>query len=104
MQNDYVGGWGGKKWQKSDYVICERPLTVPVPLLEGAVPHFWDAVPQIVELFHFLWNCSIKSGTVPLCFGLLGYCPNLLLVEWYSILSVIFFYEDVMWFVIGCFL
>ena len=80
------------------------PLTGPVPLLGGAVPHFWDAIPQIVELFHFLWNCSIKSGTVPLCFGLLGYCPNLLLVEWYSILSVIFFYEDVMWFVIGCFL
>ena len=26
-------------------------------------------------LFHKLWNCFIKSGTVPLCVGLLGYCP-----------------------------
>ena len=42
----------------------------------GAVPHFWDEVPQIVELFHFLWDCSTKSGTVPLCVGLLGYCPS----------------------------
>ena len=24
----------------------------------GAVPHFWDAVPQSVELFHKKWNCS----------------------------------------------
>ena len=111
-------------WNSMPLVTFVVLFIVPVPLLAGAVPqfveqwpdfrtcstfwgavpHLWDAVPQIVELFHFLWNCSIKSGTVPLCFGLLGYCPNLLLVEWYSILSVIFFYEDVMWFIIGCFL
>ena len=51
-----------------------NPLTGPVPLFWGAVSHFWDAVPQIVELFHKKWNFSIKSGTVPLCVGLLGYC------------------------------
>ena len=27
-------------------------------------------------LFHNLWNCSTKSGTFPLCVGLLGYCQK----------------------------
>ena len=30
-----------------------------------------------MELLHKKWNCSTKSGTVPLCVGLLGYCRNL---------------------------
>ena len=42
----------------------------------GAVPRFWDAVPQIVKLIQKKWNCSTKSETVPLCVDLLGYCQN----------------------------
>ena len=39
----------------------------------GTVPHFpskkWNCS-------NFFRTCSTKSGTVPLCVGLLGYCPN----------------------------
>ena len=63
------------------------PISGPVPLfgellhIFGTLFHklwncstFCRTVPQIVALFHFLQKCSIKSGTVPLCIGLLGYC------------------------------
>ena len=45
------------------------PLWAPVPLF-GSCSTFFGT------LFHKLWNCSTKSGTVPLCVGLLGYCPE----------------------------
>ena len=31
---------------------------------------------RLQDLFRFLGSCSTNCGTVPLCVGLLGYCPN----------------------------
>jgi hypothetical protein len=47
-----------------------------------------------VEQFHFFWNCSTKSGTVPLCVGLFGYCSNYICGEFimqqlFSLLSLL---------------
>ena len=47
-----------------------RPAYRACSTFREAVPHFWDAAPHKMELFHKKWNCST------LCL-LLGYCPLL---------------------------
>ena len=41
-----------------------RPAYRTCPTFLGAVPHFWDAVPQKVELFHFV---SVFLDTAKIC-------------------------------------
>ena len=73
------GYWQVPLTERASYLTTFNTLIgrfryLRLPFGTGAVPKFWNAVPQIVKLFHKKWNCSTKSGTVPLCAGLLGYC------------------------------
>ena len=51
---DYGGGEGGKKCQKIDYVICERPLTQKSlnKLSDCQPPHMPTLTPQVGLQFH----------------------------------------------------
>ena len=44
------------------------PLSGPVPLFWRAVPHFWDAAPQKVELFHLV-SVFLDTADFSLVFG-----------------------------------
>ena len=61
VKNDYVGGEGGKKSPKSDYVICEHSLVTSV---RGGKTYVSNN-PRIRGIFgvgrHFLWVKEAKS-------------------------------------------
>ena len=62
-------------WNSMPLVTFVVLLIVPVPLLAGAVP-------QIVELFHNLWNSDPISGPVPLFGELFHICGTLFHKLW----------------------
>ena len=57
-------------WNCSKNLWNSNPISAPVPLFDELF-HIFET------LFHKMWNCSTKSGTVPFFVGLLGYCQIL---------------------------
>ena len=88
-----ISAWQHVQGINSAPTIFELPIlrfwaiytvtTPPTPNFWGAVPHFWDTSPQIVELFHKKWNCStlcLSSWILPKIL----YSPPELAFKWQS--------------------